>query len=207
MISTSSILNTEKELFRSFSLWFRQLLGFTFLKEKYLGLEFWATGLRSFINSACKGNGLLWAEVVSPLLGGGPSWKQNSPALSVIRQTRVRCVRKCLKPTPFIGTCGFRFCFFLVVVGEGGVFVFTSLRRGRWNIGRWLLEMRLRLGRVAAKGQRLEGGSSATRSSGLWILAETQKCLGARLLSVIPGVVAAWRSWREWLLFSQVFRN
>lgn len=44
--------------------------------------------------------------------------------------------------------------------GEGEVFVFISLRRGRWNIGRWLLEMRLRLGRVAAKGQRLEGGSS-----------------------------------------------
>ena len=91
--------------------------------------------------------------------------------------------------------------------GEGGIFVFISLRRGGWNIGRSLLEMRLRLGRVAAKGQRLEGGSSVMRSSGLRILAQTQKCSGARLLSVIPGVVAAWRSWREWLLFSKVFKN
>ena len=40
-----------------------------------------------------------------------------------------------------------------------GVVVFIFLSRGGSTFDGWLLEMRLRLARVAAKGQRLEGGS------------------------------------------------
>lgn len=84
--------------------------------------------------------------------------ENKTPPLSVTRRPRISYAGRLPKPKSVHEHLGFFWGFFW------GGFVWVFLRGG---ILRWLLETRLRLARVAAKRQRLEGSRGVVGRAGL----------------------------------------